>query len=218
MNRSKPAYLDQLRKITLRGIRPLTLNLCSLHCAKLALNSITNINKDTNMKTTIITITLAIISYTSIAQDLKHQEIKEKIYTSIEANFPNRFNSYQELKNIFYGRCNEYPKHCQKLRFNEMTDFRIIEVVSDKENTKANIIDTPSNNHYKIEASFDFSYKTEKIDHYGNGIVECVIQKVIDGYEIDYIKIIGVKGLHEYYESVEDGKFYILNQLAYRDQ
>ena len=165
------------------------------------------------MKIKIITAILIISTISVNSQELKHSEIKERIYSSIEANFSNRFNTYIGLKDIFYGKCNEYKKHCQKLKFDKITDFRIIEIAN-KEGIE---LDNLSNDYYRVEASFDFSYNAEKIDHYGNGIVECVIQKVIDGYEIDYIKIIGVKGLHEYYESVEDEEFYILNRLVYED-
>lgn len=167
------------------------------------------------MKTIIIT-AIIISAFSVNAQKLKHKEIKEIIYNSIESNFPSRFNSYRELKDIFYGKCNEYPKHCKKLKFDKITDFRIIGEENEGEEM------APSNstfsNHLIIKASFDFSYKAGNIDHYGNGIVECSLRKIMDGYEIDYIKITGVKGLHEYYKSVESEEFYILNRLTYRNQ
>jgi hypothetical protein len=156
------------------------------------------------MKNTIIVI-IALTSFCINAQELNHKQIKERIENSVNANFPVQFNSYRSLRNIFYGKCDRYPKHCQKLKFGSITDFRIISV------------DKVTQENYTVKASLGFSYHAESYDHYGAAILESEIKKVLDGYEIDYIKLIGHKGIREYYEPIREEEYYILNRLSLVD-
>ena len=157
------------------------------------------------MKTIITTVLLLSIHCITFSQDLKLQDMKSKLRTTVEANFPIRFNAYNELKDIFYKQCDEYPTHCKKLKFGTITDFRIIEFTT-----------TP--NATGIHATIDFSYHSGNTPHYGTAILKSVLKKIGNHYEIDYIQIIGVKGIHDYYKSVAKEKMYILNRLTYQNQ
>ncbi len=165
------------------------------------------------MKTTIITLLMLCISFITLGQELKHQEIKSKLYTAVEANFPVRFNSIKSFRQVFYQKCDRFPKHCQKLKFDTITDFRIIEIIAGHFEEEVNEIDFVPPKYYRINASLDFAYSAENISHYGTAILECTIKKIIDGYEIDYIKIKGRKSMHEYYEPIQDPEYYVLNRL-----
>jgi hypothetical protein len=163
----------------------------------------------------IVIITLFTLNIT--AQELSYKEIKTKIFTAIESNFPVRFNSTESLRNVFYGKCNEYPKHCTKLKFGKLTDFRILG--SSPYSTDSKEVGNPNNEPENyFTAFFDFSYNAEPHNHYGTVIIECKIIQVLDAFEIDYIKIIGTKGMHEYITRLEEEEFYILNRLFHKDQ
>ncbi len=157
-------------------------------------------------------------TYTSIGQELKYEEIKDKILTSIEANFPIHFNSNKELKEIFYDKCDEYGTYCQKLRFDRIIDFRIIEIITQEEFEIVNTFDNLPPDYYRIEAHFSFLYKSEKSNHFGNGILDCLIRRIMDGYEIDYIQIVDAKGLQEHCKPVLEREVYILNRLTHTDR
>ena len=154
------------------------------------------------MKTILITVML-LCSVIITGQEIQQPDIKTRIYTAIEANFPIRFNAYDDLKDIFYGRCDQYPKYCRKLKFGKITDFRIIAL--------------QGQSNPEIEATLNFTYYVDDVIHYDTAILKSAIQKVANVYEIDYIQIIGVKGIHEYYRNVIDEKMYILNRLAYQE-
>jgi len=167
---------------------------------------------------TIITIIALAICHTSFSQALTHKNLKERLSITIEANFPSRFNSTNELKDVFYGKCVRYPKHCEKIKFDRITDFRIIKASLGEVIEEINTMDDIPPSQYDIEATFNFEYSAENIEHHSCAIIQAVIKKVIDGYEIDYIKIIGTKSIHEYYESIDSKGFYILNRLAYDNE
>ena len=167
---------------------------------------------------TLITILLALgTSLVTIAQELKHQKIKSKLYTAVEANLPVRFNSIKSFRQLFYTKCDRFPKHCDKLRLDKITDFRIIEVMAGDYIEEVNEIEPVPPKYYRILASLDFVYSTENISHQATAVLECTIKKVLDGYEIDYIKILGRKSIHEYYKPIRDHEYYILNYLDFTD-
>ncbi len=157
------------------------------------------------------------ISFITLGQELKHQEIKSKLYIAVEANFPVRFNASKSFREIFYQKCDRFPKHCQKIKLDKIIDFRIIEVIASDFAEEVDEINFVPPNYYRITASLDFTYSSENINHYGTAILECTIKKIIDGYEIDYIKLKGRKSMHEYYEPVQDPEYYILNHLTIND-
>ncbi len=169
------------------------------------------------MRTIIITFLMLNISFITISQELKHQEIKSKLYSAVEANLPVRFNSIKSFRQLFYTKCDRFPKHCEKLRLDKITDFRIIEMIAGDYVEEVNEIEIVPPKYYRINASLDFAYSAENISHQATAVLECAIKKVIDGYESDYIKILGRKSIHEYYRSIQDPEYYILNRLALND-
>ncbi len=169
------------------------------------------------MKTIITTFLLLSISLITTSQELKHQEIKLKLYEAVEANLPVRFNSIKSFRQLFYTKCDKFPKHCEKLKLDKITDFRIIEVIAGDYVEEVNEIEVVPPKYYRINASLDFAYSAENISHQATAVLECAIKKVVDGYEIDYIKILGRKSIHEYYEHIRDPEYYILNYLDFTD-
>ena len=87
------------------------------------------------------------------------------LHASIERNLPIRFNSVRSLRSIFYIQCDSYPKHCQKIRFGNINDLRII------------VIDTSNNS---VKLSLDFSYHAENIEHYATVILESKIKSILN--------------------------------------
>ncbi len=167
------------------------------------------------MKTIIVTLFALSINLITTGQELKHQEIKSKLYTAVEANLPVRFNSIKSLRQLFYTKCDRFPKYCDKLKLDKITDFRIIEVIVEDYIEEINEIEAIPSKYYRINASLDFIYSGENISHQATAVLECAIKKIIDGYEIDYIKILGRKSIYEYYEPIGDPEYYILNYLHF---
>ncbi len=133
------------------------------------------------MKKSIIIIGILLITIQINAQELTHNTIKSLMFESTKQSFPMRFNTSEGLKDMFYQRCNEYPKYCRKLKFVKFLGLRIDEVKS-------------SNNEYEVIFSFEFMYSKGKNDFIGSATMVGKLTKVLDQYKVAYLKFSETSG------------------------
>ena len=175
--------LFSFTKFLLRPIQALTINLCSLHCANLT-------KKHTTMKN-IVTFIIILLALVTNAQELKYTQVKEEISNYLKIHSKTISNKL-ELQGF------------------EIVSFRILEI-------------TPSPEHESIFEDFGLSHtdylvksNTEILKEESGDILtistEASFSKILDTYQIDYIKLIGVK-LNEEYKCFENDELYLLQDL-----
>ena len=159
------------------------------------------------MKKIIVIISLILgCSKFSSAQELKYGEIQSLIHQVVLRSFPDRFNSSEDLKDMFYQRCDQYPNYCRKLRFKKILDLRINEV----QQIKNNFNDAPN---YEVILSFDFLYYKGKNDFLGSATMEAELNKILDQYQVTYLKFDKTSGRHSKFKHKDQTNLVLLGQL-----
>ncbi|WP_271784184.1 hypothetical protein [Aquimarina algiphila] len=156
-------------------------------------------------KITVIIVLIVGFSKLANAQELKYSEVKDVVYESILKSFPERFNSSDDLKDMFYQRCNQYPNYCKKLKFKKILDLRIDKVWqidSDFKDPKS----------YEIVFSFNFLYYKGKNDFMGSATMKARLNKVLDQYQVVYLKFDKTSGRHSKFKYGDQASLVLLGQ------
>ncbi|GAA4273739.1 hypothetical protein U6A24_02620 [Aquimarina gracilis] len=156
----------------------------------------------------IIVITYILISISQIlrAQDLKYDNVQSLIHKSIIKSFPERFNASDNLKDMFYQRCDQYPNYCRKLKFKKILDIRIHEVLSVKDWEE-------QGNAYEIVFSFDFLYHKDKNDFMGSATMTAKLDKVLDQYQITHLKFNKTSGRNSNFKHQDRSSLVLFGKL-----
>ena len=101
---------------------------------------------------------------------------------------------------MFYQRCSEYPNYCRKLKFAKFLDLRLDEV-------------KPINNEYEVILSFEFLYAKGKNDFIGSATMVGKLNKVLDQYEVAYLKFNETSGRYFNFKHKDQGSLVLLGTL-----
>ncbi len=152
------------------------------------------------MKKSIIIIGVLLIAFHINAQELTHSTIKNLVFESTIHSFPIRFNASEDLKDMFYQRCNEYPNYCKKLKFVKFLDLRLIKV-------------KPNIDEYRVIFSFEFLYSKGKNDFIGLATMIGKLSKILDQYQVSYLKFDKTSGRHTKFKYKDQTNLVLLGQL-----
>ncbi len=145
----------------------------------------------------IITTLILFMTLSMTSQELSYDRIKERINLSVQSNLSSIkifLDKYDSTKNF------------------EISNIRILEVKPLIENSSIFEDFGIGCDDYLVKVSLEFiAYQS----NFRSLITEFKVNKILDSFEIDYIKVIGICYPDGKYNYIEDDSSYIVKELAY---